>query len=39
MTDFLVMDSGHTFVINNNEAIRQTLFFLASGSFDRDTDD
>ena len=39
MTDFLVMDSGHTFVMNNNEAIRQTLFFLANGSFNRDTND
>lgn len=33
MTDFLVMDTGHTFVMNNNEVIRQTLFFLANGRF------
>lgn len=38
MTDFLVMDAGHTFVMNNNESIRQTLFFLANGRFDRGDD-
>jgi len=38
MADFLVMDAGHTFVMNNNEVIRQTLFFLNSGRFDKDDD-
>jgi len=38
MTDFLVLDAGHTFVMNNNEAVRQTLFFLDSGRFDKSDD-
>jgi len=38
MTDFLVMDAGHTFVMNNNEVIRQTLFFLNTGRFDKGDD-
>lgn len=40
MTDFLVLeDAGHTFIMNNNEVIRQTLFFLENGRFDGDADD
>jgi triacylglycerol lipase len=35
MKDFIVMDAGHTFVMNNNEVIRQTMFFLGNGRFDR----
>ena len=38
MTDFLVMDAGHTFVMNNNEVVRQTLFFLVNGRFDKGDD-
>jgi triacylglycerol lipase len=38
MTDFLVLDSGHTFVMNNNEVIRQTLLFLDDGRFDKGDD-
>ena len=38
MTDFLILDAGHTFVMNNNEAVRQTLFFLESGRFDKGDD-
>jgi triacylglycerol lipase len=34
MTDFLVLDSGHTFVMNKDEVIRQTLLFLENGHFD-----
>ena len=38
MTDFLVMDAGHTFVMNNNDVVRQTLFFLDNGRFDKGAD-
>jgi len=38
MADFLVMDSGHTFVMNKNEVIRQTLLFLDDGRFDKGGD-
>lgn len=34
MNDFLVVDAGHTFVMRNNEVIRQVLRFLETGRFD-----
>jgi triacylglycerol lipase len=36
MTDYLVLDTGHTFIMNNDEVIRQTLFFLENGRFSVD---
>jgi triacylglycerol lipase len=33
-TAFLVIDAGHTFVMNNDTAIHQVLFFLENGYFD-----
>jgi hypothetical protein len=36
MTDFVTVSATHTFIMRNDEAIRQTLSFLASGSFVRD---
>ena len=34
MTDFLVLSATHTFIMRNNEAIRQSLYFLENGRFD-----
>ena len=34
MTGFIVMDTSHTFVMNNDEVISQTLLFLAEGRFE-----
>lgn len=33
MQDFLVVDSGHTFIMRNDEVIDQILFFLSEGKF------
>jgi hypothetical protein len=33
MADYLVLDTGHTFIMNNDAVIRQTLFFLENGRF------
>ncbi|MGB3213022.1 MAG: alpha/beta fold hydrolase [Desulforhopalus sp.] len=35
MTDFLVLPENHTFIINDEEVIRQTLYFLQHEKFDR----
>lgn len=35
MKDFLVVDAGHTFIMNSDEVIRQVVFFLREGRFDR----
>lgn len=35
MTAFLLADAGHTFIMANNEVIRQTIFFLDHGRFDQ----
>lgn len=35
MSDFLIVPTGHCFIMNNREVIRQTLFFLQNGRFDR----
>ena len=35
MQDFLVVDSGHSFIMNNDRVISQILSFLKSGYFDR----
>jgi hypothetical protein len=35
MADFVVVPASHPFIMNNREAIRQTLTFLRTGSFDR----
>jgi hypothetical protein len=35
MADFVVVDAGHTFIMNDNEAIRQTIHFLKHGQFDQ----
>jgi triacylglycerol lipase len=32
--DFLVVDAGHTFIMNNNSVVYQALFFLENGYFD-----
>lgn len=34
MTDFLVVEFGHTFMMSKPEVIRQTVFFLQNGRFD-----
>jgi pimeloyl-ACP methyl ester carboxylesterase len=36
MTDFLVVDSGHTFIMNDPEVIRQIDAFLRYGRFERE---
>ncbi len=36
MSDFLVVDNGHTFIMNNREVIQQVLFFLEHGKFKTD---
>ena len=33
MSDFLVIDAGHTFIMRNHEAIEQTIAFLQDGEF------
>lgn len=35
MKDFLVVDTGHTFIMNSDEVIGQVIFFLKEGRFDR----
>jgi triacylglycerol lipase len=35
MKDFLVVDTGHTFIMNSDEVIGQAIFFLKEGRFDR----
>lgn len=37
MKDFLVVDSGHSMLRYNDEAIQQTIFFLQNGYFSRAT--
>lgn len=34
MTDFLVVEYGHTFIMNKPDVIRQVVFFLRNGRFD-----
>ena len=34
MTDFLALPHSHSFIMNSDEVIRQTLFFLQRGRFD-----
>lgn len=34
MADHVVLPTSHTFIINNEEAFRQTLHFIKSGTFD-----
>jgi hypothetical protein len=36
MTDFLVLPYGHTFIMDEEEVIYQTLYFLKYGSFQRE---
>ena len=33
MSDFLVLPHGHTFIMNNQEVIEQTIYFLQHGRF------
>ena len=35
MTDFLVVEHGHTFIMNSSDVMAQVLFFLEHGRFDR----
>jgi len=35
LKDFLVVPTGHTFIMNNANVIAQTLYFLENGCFDR----
>jgi pimeloyl-ACP methyl ester carboxylesterase len=35
MKDFLVVDTGHTFIMNSDDVIGQVLFFLKEGRFNR----
>jgi len=35
MKDFLVVPTGHTFIMNNKNVIAQTLYFLENGCFER----
>jgi hypothetical protein len=35
MTDFPTLPTSHTFMIWNGEVIRQVLYFIAHGRFDR----
>ena len=37
MRDFLLVDCGHTMIMNNPEVIRQVIHFLGHGSFQHDT--
>lgn len=34
MVDFLIVEEGHTFIMNDDEVIRQVKFFLQHGKFD-----
>lgn len=34
MKDFLALPHSHSFIMNSDEVIRQTLFFLSNGHFD-----
>jgi pimeloyl-ACP methyl ester carboxylesterase len=36
MTDFLVLPYGHTFIMDEEEVINQTLYFLKYGNFQRE---
>ena len=35
MSDFLVLPATHTFIMNNDEAVSQALYFLRNGRFRR----
>jgi len=35
MDDFLVVENGHTFIMRDDVVIRQVLYFLKNGTFDR----
>lgn len=37
MTDFLVLPHTHSFIMNSDEVIRQTLYFLEHARFNRDS--
>ena len=34
VADFITVNANHTFIVDHDEAIRQTLHFLAHGQFD-----
>ncbi|WP_126452653.1 esterase/lipase family protein [Sulfuriflexus mobilis] len=36
MVDFLVVNTGHTFIMNSMAVMKQVVYFLQHGSFDRD---
>jgi len=36
MADFLVVEHGHTFIMNNDDVIEQVLYFLKHGKFKAD---
>lgn len=36
MTDFILVPSSHSFIMNHPEALKQVLFFLKNGKFDHD---
>jgi hypothetical protein len=38
MTDFLVVDHGHTFIMNSGEVKKQVIHFLANGFFKKSLD-
>jgi hypothetical protein len=35
MRDFLIVEEGHAFIMRNDEVIRQLLYFLRYGRFDK----
>jgi hypothetical protein len=37
MADHIVISSAHPFLMRNASAIRQTIYFLRNGKFDRTT--
>jgi len=39
MSDFIVVPHSHAFIMKNDEVIRQILFFLQNGQFDRSSDE